>query len=782
LKRGDLSVDFHETVNRIDTLLHECRLDEAEKLMIESIDDAHKRNDTEAEKYFLNEQIGFYRDCGKFPESLESAKKARLIFENSGDTDTIQYGTTLLNCANCYRAAGEYDNAFETYDIVKAIYSRLLPEDDNLVASFYNNIALLYQETENWNAACDSLNHALEIVRHKNDMTKIAISCTNLAVSLLHINETDTALELLNEADSILSGRYPSDFHYSAVLGGFGDAYYQLGEYDIAADYYECTLSEIELHMGRNNFYSIVYSNLEKAYEKAGKSRPVLSGLELSRRFYKKFGEPVLKKNFADIIPYIAVGLAGEGSECLGYDDKISHDHDYGPCFCIWVSGDISATDRENLQKAYSALPKSYMGVTRIETKQAAGRTGVQTTGEFFSRLIGLPHIPETEQEWLNVEESGLAAVCSGDIFMDESGVFTSYREKLKSGYPETVRLRRFAQLLGLMAQSGQYNYMRMRKRRDYAAAQIYLVDFCQYAMQAAHLCSRVYAPYKKWLMRSTHSLKGFEEFADDVQRLILSAPQTNSDYDENTDEICQLIQKICNRIAKETLGTDMENKNIYLQDAAEELFRKAVQLENHEELVQNIVKLEWNAFDKVQNIGGRASCQDDWETFSIMRSSQYKTWDYSLLKKWVEEFHNAYESGRNLITEKYARMMESTDPERYDEIKNNLPAITDDFIKIREAIVGIQVSWMDEFAERYPKLSSDARSVHTETDSIYATSYETYLRGELTTYSADMLYEYGRWITSLYRDGKNLAFMIMEETVHAYGYKSLDDAENKHD
>ena len=41
------------------------------------------------------------------------------------------------------------------------------------------------------------------------------------------------------------------------------------------------------------------------------------------------------------------------------------------------------------------------------------------------------------------------------------------------------------------------------------------------------------------------------------------------------------------------------------------------------EELVNAIVQLEWEAFDKVDNLGGRAGCQNDGETFSIMRKSQ---------------------------------------------------------------------------------------------------------------------------------------------------------------
>ena len=57
------------------------------------------------------------------------------------------------------------------------------------------------------------------------------------------------------------------------------------------------------------------------------------------------------------------------------------------------------------------------------------------------------------------------------------------------------------------------------------------------------------------------------------------------------------------------------------------------------QELVDKIVKAEWEAFDKVQNEGGRASCQNDWNTFSIMRKSQYMTWPEELLAMFLEYF-----------------------------------------------------------------------------------------------------------------------------------------------
>ena len=41
------------------------------------------------------------------------------------------------------------------------------------------------------------------------------------------------------------------------------------------------------------------------------------------------------------------------------------------------------------------------------------------------------------------------------------------------------------------------------------------------------------------------------------------------------------------------------------------------------QKLVDRLVEEEWEFFQKVQGEDGRASCQDDWKTFKVMRSSQ---------------------------------------------------------------------------------------------------------------------------------------------------------------
>ena len=73
-----------------------------------------------------------------------------------------------------------------------------------------------------------------------------------------------------------------------------------------------------------------------------------MDGLSLSRRYYEQYGRPLLKERFPSVNDQLAVGLAGAGSECMGYDDAVSEDHDFGPGFCIWLPGEEIVDRRQS--------------------------------------------------------------------------------------------------------------------------------------------------------------------------------------------------------------------------------------------------------------------------------------------------------------------------------------------------------------------------------------------------------------------------------------------------
>lgn len=191
------------------------------------------------------------------------------------------------------------------------------------------------------------------------------------------------------------------------------------------------------------------------------------------------------------------------------------------------------------------------------------------------------------------------------------------------------------------------------------------------------------------------------------------------------------------------------------------------------------IVRAEFEQFQHVSSEGGRAACQDDWPTFHQMRLSQFLTWDLGLLASYAGDLAAARRAGRNLLTEKYARMMASTEPERYArELEPHLPALSPERAAEQERIIAIQVGWARDFHGRYPRLGAGMRVLTTAEDTLDATSFETYLRGELGTYSAGTLARYGALVDGVAAEGGNLTESTVALTVALAGHADLDAAE----
>ena len=201
----------------------------------------------------------------------------------------------------------------------------------------------------------------------------------------------------------------------------------------------------------------------------------------------------------------------------------------------------------------------------------------------------------------------------------------------------------------------------------------------------------------------------------------------------------------------------------------------------NTDTLRETIVRHEWNQFQNTNNEGGRASCQGNWPTFHQMRLAQFLTWPDALLKSYEHDLTEADSTGRNLITEKYGRMMASTWPEEFRAtIEPYLPKLTEDRVARQERVIAQQVAWAADFHTRYPKLGEAMRVLRTAEDTQTATSFETYLRGELGTYSdvTFALYEAMIGEHAAANPRRNLTEETIRNTVRLAGFGGLDEAE----
>ena len=271
-----------------------------------------------------------------------------------------------------------------------------------------------------------------------------------------------------------------------------------------------------------------------------------MNGLELSRAFFEEYGRPMLEEQFPQVLPYLAVGLFGSGSECFGYDDAVSRDHDFEPGFCIFLPGEDIVERRTafQLERAYAKLPREFMGLRRsLVTPVGGARQGVLRTDEFFSEKIGSANGELSLYDWLRIPEYALAECTNGALYLDNYGEVSTIRQNL-ARYPQDVRCKKLAGNLLLMAQAGQYNYPRCLAHGETAAAQLAVNEFVNAALSVIFLLNERYLPFYKWRFRALRELPLLSESAR-VLEYLLCTPN-----DEDTaQEKLQLMEELASQV-----------------------------------------------------------------------------------------------------------------------------------------------------------------------------------------------------------------------------------------
>ena len=298
----------------------------------------------------------------------------------------------------------------------------------------------------------------------------------------------------------------------------------------------------------------------------------VKSTIEVCRDFYEQYGKEMIHKKFPSFEKRIAVGLVGEGSECFGFDDEISRDHDFSLGFCMWLNKTDYQAIGGALQEAYQEL------VVKEGIRFAAGiwgdaisdynprldqRRGVMEISDFYGSILKLrPDLSLIldKHYWLYAEEKWIATAVNGQVFRDDEGTFSRVREDILNYYPEKIFLFKLAEQLHLFSHGGQSNYPRMMARKDYVTASLCINQTVIAAMTIAHMLAKKYTPYYKWMHKGLGELGILQGLSPLLEKLISLPVQAQAwegySYSatkmNEEDEVIKVIEEVAGLLLNE--------------------------------------------------------------------------------------------------------------------------------------------------------------------------------------------------------------------------------------
>ena len=304
-----------------------------------------------------------------------------------------------------------------------------------------------------------------------------------------------------------------------------------------------------------------------------------MKGLELARRYYSEVVLPAFIERAPGKVDSMNFGLAGPGSECYGYDDEISRDHDWGPRVCIWIPENLYKRQSGNLQTIYDGLNHGFLGfdpVKRLDNR--IRKDGILSTARFYGNYLGSDRPPETLRDWLLMPEEALSLCSNGEVFREGSGDFMTMREVLLSYFPRDIRLKKIASRCKAAAQHGQYNLWRAFQRNDLLAVQFHKAGFTHEAASLVFLLCRIYRPFGKWIFRGLDNLG---TLGSDVKKYLRNMTESNDEK-----EIQGILEGCAGVLADELVRQDLTpRKGSFLYDYGVEIERSIEDVSLREEL-----------------------------------------------------------------------------------------------------------------------------------------------------------------------------------------------------
>lgn len=565
-----------EIMKEVHSLWRQGREKEMAPLLEEAINLCKLQNNNLKLIELLNEYGGCLRNLGEFDKAISAIKESIDVYEKSNLSNEIAYATSIMNLANIYREKKDYFNAEKYFNISKSIFDKLGDKSYSYVG-LLNNFSLLYKEIGDYSSAEKMQLESIRILEKNSKMNvPLAISYNNLYEIQKLAKSNSSSIENLKKAEQILLKETGTDHPlYASLLNNMADYEFSNKNYNEALSLYKKALEIVRTCYGEkseaflsvsknidfvedfiktlsikepsssdlgNNFKTkksdyitsneIDYIKSEEIDYKNSNSKR-LTGLERAE-IVTKYTSEFIKVKYPDLYSRICLALVGVGSECLGFDDEISEDHDFSSRCQLFLDDSDYKTYKSDLESSLKIFCKDLESLT---SNLKDVNIEIMPISNFYKYYTLFENGPKTESEYRKVPMDLLCVATNGKVFLDNLGKFSEIRNRLLNFYPEDIRLKKIAFQLNKMAQSGQYNYSRMIKRGDTVAANIAQGEFVKHYLEFVHLLNKKYMPFYKWSYRSACSLEILGNFTQENLKKLSEA----SIYEKES-----IIEKIC--------------------------------------------------------------------------------------------------------------------------------------------------------------------------------------------------------------------------------------------
>lgn len=412
---------------------------------------------------------------------------------------------------------------------------------------------------------------SIRILENNSKMNvPLAISYNNLYEIQKLAKSNSSSIENLRKAEQILLKETGTNHPlYASVLNNMADYEFSNKNYTEALSLYKKALEIVRACYGeKSEAFLSVSKNIDfvedfiktlsikepsssdfendfkpNKFDCTNSNSKRLTGLERAE-IVAKYTSEFIKAKYPDLYSRICLALVGVGSECLGFDDEISEDHDFSSRCQIFLDDSDYKTYKSDLESSLKIFCKDLESLT---SNLKDINVEIMSIPNFYKYYTLFENGPKTESEYRKVPMDLLCVATNGKVFLDNLGKFSEIRNRLLNFYPEDIRLKKIAFQLNKMAQSGQYNYSRMIKRGDTVAANIAQGEFVKHYLEFVHLLNKKYMPFYKWSYRSACSLEILGNFTHDNLKKLSEA--SISEKESLIEEICSTVVNTLNEL-----------------------------------------------------------------------------------------------------------------------------------------------------------------------------------------------------------------------------------------